>query len=231
MAQVERNEPVASSQRVEQGSVNVLPLDASDFPSSSNANTVDASKTAETIISTISDALSKKNHQALADLFLENRSYWRDHLALTWDLRTLEGREKIASFLASSKTSITKLMVDSSSAFKSPQYGPIDGWGDVKGIQFFIRFETDIGRGQGNVRLAEQNGQWKIFTMFTTLEELKGFEEPRGKRRTKGVQHGGNPDRKNWREMREAETDFKDNDPKVLIIGMRYLTFGLLPGC
>ncbi|KAF2473594.1 FAD/NAD(P)-binding domain-containing protein, partial [Lindgomyces ingoldianus] len=205
-----------SKDRVEPGSVNI-PL--GDFPASASTTDVDANAVAQNTTDAINTALQIKDTTKFSSLFLEGKSYYRDHLALTWSLRTLKGRSQIAEYLQASKTPLQSIQIDKSSDFRAPHYGPIDAWGDVNGIQFFITFETGLGKGRGVVNLAEENGEWKIFTMFTALEELKGFEEPTGSRRSKGVEHGGNPERKNWKEKREAEGRFEDMEPKVLIIG------------
>ncbi|KAL1967110.1 hypothetical protein VTN77DRAFT_3634 [Rasamsonia byssochlamydoides] len=206
---------VLSRDRVEPGSVNVpvgqLPATASASPAS-----VDAVATA--IIDDLNKALAAKDHQAISQLFLEN-GYWRDHLALSWDLHTLKGRDRISSFLAE-ECRLTKVEIDRSSAYRAPHFGPIDGGiGDVKGIEFFVTFTTEIGAGQGVARLAEKDGQWKIFTFFTSLRSLNGHEERLNHRRPKGVEHGGRPERKNWQERRTAEANLEGKDPTVLIIG------------
>ncbi len=205
---------VPSGERVELGSVN-LPL--GEFPATSANENVDAKKAAAEIVTRINDALSKKDPAALTSLFLKEKSYWRDHLALSWNLRTLKGSDNIKKYLESSKVQLTKIEVDDSSAFRAPRFGPIDGWGEVKGILFFITFETNIGRGQGIMNLAEENNEWKVFTIYTILTEIKGHEEPLRHRRTHGVKHGGDPSRKNWKEQRE--TDKEGVEPTVLIIG------------
>ena len=208
--------PGPSSHRVEPGSVNI-PL--GEYPESSTSSNVDATKVAEDLISNLVDAIGRKDFSGTEKLFLKDKSYWRDHLGLTWDLRTIKGSDNISRFIASSKTPPTKLEIDSSATHKKPAFGPIDLYGDVNGITTFVTFETQTGRGQGYVNLAEENGTWKIFTVFTVLTELKGHEEPVRHRRPKGVQHGGDPSRKNWREKREAESNLEGVDPKVLILG------------
>ncbi|CAO2655023.1 Nn.00g117560.m01.CDS01 [Neocucurbitaria sp. VM-36] len=205
---------IPSSERPEFGSVNI-PL--GEYPATSTSENVGADSVASEIVAYFNDALSKKDYAAIASLFLKDKSYWRDHLALTWDLRTSKGSDSIKSYLDSSKVQLTKLDLDKSSEFRAPKFGPIDAWGDVKGISFFIKFETDVGRGEGIANLAEENGKWKLFTLYTVLKELKGYEEPVNHRRTRGVKHGGDPNRKNWKERREEEKE--EVDPKVFIIG------------
>ena len=67
----------------------------------------------------------------------------------------------------------------------------------------WIEFETEVGRGRGHLRLKDG----KAWTLLTTLDELKGHEEPRGPGRPKGVEHGANPDRETWLEQREREAE------------------------
>ncbi|KAF2660922.1 FAD/NAD(P)-binding domain-containing protein [Lophiostoma macrostomum CBS 122681] len=216
MNEAAKNGSVPSRERVEPGSINI-PL--GEFPATSTSVDVDSSKVAHEIIVKFNESLTNNDYASIARLFLEDKSYWRDHLALSLELRTVKGSDRILAYLDSSKVRLTKIEIDSSSAFREPHFGPIDAWGDVKGIQFFVRFETEIGCGEGIVSLAEEGGAWKIFTLYTLLKELKGHGEAVGKRRPHGVEHGGHPDRKNWAEKRDAERGFIDSDPKVLIIG------------
>ena len=61
----------------------------------------------------------------------------------------------------------------------------------------------------------------KAFTLLTTLDELKGHEEPVNDRRPKGVRHGAFRDRVTWAEsrVREATELGYTVQPEVLIIG------------
>lgn len=215
MTETSSNISIPSSQRVEPGSVNI-PL--GEFPATS-AEPSDVNGIANDTILKLNTAFETNNHETAAEIFLKDNSYWRDHLALSWELRTVEGQTRIKEYLASSKTPITKIEIDRSSEFRSPKYQPIDAWGEVHGIQFYITFETTIGRGQGVIRLTEESGEWKIFTLFTSLTELIGHEEPLRRRRTQGVEHGDDPNRKTWKETRETESKFEEIEPRVLIIG------------
>src|SRR6266446_9601951 len=53
----------------------------------------------------------------------------------------------------------------------------------------WIKFDTSVGRGLGHLRLRDG----KAWTLLTTLNELKGHEEPKRDRRSKGVEHGAVP--------------------------------------
>ncbi|WKT48294.1 hypothetical protein QSH57_013199 [Fusarium oxysporum f. sp. vasinfectum] len=94
---------------------------------------------------------------------------------------------------AVSKNDLLKsIAIDRTSEFRSPKAMHIDDLDQVLGIQFFFTLETKIGTGQGLARLTEVgDGQWKFFTFYTSLGELKGHEELINERRPKGVEHGG----------------------------------------
>jgi len=211
-----------SSQRIEPGSVNHLPA---PWPASTQNETVDASSIATDIISSFNEALSSNNYDAIAELFAE-QGYWRDHLTSSWRLRTLKGRDKIRSFLQE-QCHLTKLDIDTSSPARAPKVGGFRPQGDKTGftgvtsvgISFYVNANTEYGTARGFVRLADYNGTWKIWVLFTTLQELAGHEEPRSDRRPRGVNHGYNPNRKNWVERRQEEVDFVNAEPDVLIIG------------
>lgn len=206
-----------SKDRCEPGSVNIP---VARWPKTAETTSVDADAVATKIVDSINHALANGDTKAIADLFLED-GYWRDHLGISWDLRTQKGPKKIAEFLADG-CPLEKIEIDRSSSYRAPQLGAFDGTGDVKGIQFFFNFSSKDGAGQGVARLAERDGQWKIFTFFTVLRDIKGHEEAVGPRRTKGVEHGGKPDRKNWLERRKAEVDFENKEPTVLILGKSF---------
>ena len=88
-------------------------------------------------------------------------------------------------------------------------------------VTAWIGFETAVGRGNGLLRLVEEDGADKAFTLLTALQELKGHEEPRGPRRPMGAQHGIDKDRQTWKERRQAEAESlgSTEQPYVLVIG------------
>lgn len=203
-----------SQERVEPGSVNI-PL--GKFPSSCSTPPENPDQIASDIVDRLNDALAKKDRQRLSDLFLEN-SYWRDHLCISWDFHTITGPKGIAAYVG--EVSLAKLEIDRSSAMKAPHAGPIDAFGEVHGIEFFITIETNVGRGNGVIRLAQDDSKWKIFNVFTSLAELKGHEEAVNRRRPVGVKHGEQQGRKNWQDRRTADINFEEKEPTVVIVGM-----------
>lgn len=202
------------TRQIAPGSVNI-PIPA--WPKDTTTTSVDADEIATKVIGTLKLALDRGDNAAVARLFMDN-GYWRDHLCLTWDLRTMKGTSKIQEFLDNGHH-LQSIDVDRSSPDLSPKLTALDPNETVKGVQFFTKVTTQHGSGRGLINIVDDSGDWKIFTCFTTLTELAGFEEAIGRNRPKGVQHGAMPSRKNWLDRRKDELDFQDHDPEVLIIG------------
>jgi cation diffusion facilitator CzcD-associated flavoprotein CzcO len=136
-------------------------------------------------------AVQAGDTQAAAGMFLAD-GYWRDILALTWDLRTFAGRDRVAAGLAAWPTarSPSGLWLEDSAPDMFERR--TQGWT----IEAFFGFETDIARCRGHVRLLTdpQTGEWKAWTLLTAMEDLKGFEEKAGASRpVSSAPHGAPP--------------------------------------
>ena len=164
------------------------------------------------------------NNDGIKELFLPG-SCWRDQLGLSWDYHSLNGPEKIEAFLKESSKGcrVKSIAVDKTNPVRQPQLNPIDYYGEVTGVGFFLTVDTDVGRGRGLVQLlqdTEDGGKWKVFTLLTTMQELKGHEETTFGNRPHGVEHGGQPGRKNWQDRRNNQENYEGElEPTVLIIG------------
>ncbi|OHC42948.1 MAG: FAD-dependent oxidoreductase [Rhodobacteraceae bacterium GWE1_64_9] len=160
------------------------------------------------LVADLERALVAQDAQGVADLFLET-GFWRDLAAFTWNLKTCEGRAEIGAMAAAQLSQVAPQMLhlDPSEAI-SDAGGVTEGW---------LKFETATGRGVGYIRMKEG----KIWTLLTTLHELKGHEEPRGIRRPMVAEHGHDPHRKTWKEKREDEAQRLgyEEQPYVVIIG------------
>ncbi|TPN15971.1 NAD(P)/FAD-dependent oxidoreductase [Mesorhizobium sp. B2-1-3] len=135
--------------------------------------------------------------------------YWRDLVTFTWNIKTMEGRDQVRDMLESqlSKTKPSHFAI-ARGEDATEANGVIDGW---------ISFETNVARGFGHIRLKDG----KIWTLLTTMVELKGYEEPAGFARPMGAKHGSGRNRPTWKEEREkeaAELGFK-TQPYTVIIG------------
>jgi putative flavoprotein involved in K+ transport len=134
-------------------------------------------------------------------------SFWRDLVAFTWNLKTLEGRDGIADMLSS------RLVETDPRGFRTREAPTADG--DVTSA--FIEFETAVGRGVGHLRLRGD----QCWTLLTTMQELKGYEEPKGATRVLGAVHGADPDPRSWAEKRRAEEESLGytTQPYAVIVG------------
>jgi putative flavoprotein involved in K+ transport len=151
-------------------------------------------------------ALIQGETAAAAELFGEP-SYWRDLVSFTWNIKTVEGRDGIKEML---DHTLTRTRPSAWHATEEPTEadGVIDAW---------IAFETGIGRGKGHLRLIDG----KAWTLLTTLDEIKGYEQSAGSLRPKGVEHGASRDRRTWLEERHRESEELGytTQPYVLIVG------------
>lgn len=150
------------------------------------------SSTVRAILAQFQDALSKGDVDLAAECFLET-GYWRDLLSFTWNIKTMEGRTAIVDMLNAQLDAVkpSQIKVDNSEQVTEDD-GVISAWFD---------FETSVGRGRGHIRLKNN----KIWTLLTSLSELKGHEEQSGPTRPLGAHPGVNKNRTTWKEDREHE--------------------------
>ena len=146
----------------------------------------------DTALAKLGKALEQGDIDTAVNLFQAD-CYWRDLVAFTWNLKTMEGQDQICDMLTTQLAAIkpARLRQDENEPASAGD-GVTEGW---------FEFETEVARGHGHIRL--KNGL--IWTLLTTMTELKGHEEPKGLRRPLGAEHGHDPNRRTWKEKREAE--------------------------
>ncbi|MGI5473055.1 NAD(P)-binding domain-containing protein [Streptomyces sp. CA-132043] len=151
-------------------------------------------------------ALTARDVAAAASLFATT-SYWRDLVAFTWNIKTVEGRAGVADLLTACLDSTDP------SGFRTTE-APAEADGVTEA---WIEFETAVGQAKGHLRLTDE-GAW---TLLTSLRELKDFPEPRGDLRPKGTLHGAIAQRRSWAEERDLEQDQLGygRQPYVVVIG------------
>ena len=151
--------------------------------------------------------LAQRDVDGTLELFADD-CHWRDLVLFSWNLITLEGkadiRDMLESRLEATRPDNWKLEGEASLTD-----GVLEGW---------ISLETDVARGKGYVRLKDG----LCWTLLTTMRELKGHEEPLGRRRPLGAEHGhGLADKRNWLEKRRDEEAALGitEQPYCLVIG------------
>jgi len=165
---------------------------------------------AESWLAGFEEALRGRDVERAAGMFAAT-SFWRDLVAFSWNLTTVENPDGVTDLL----TATLDATDPSGFAVEEPPEeadGVTTAW---------FTFETAVGRGRGLVRLVEEDGVPKAWTFLTTLYELKGFEEPKGARRPMGAEHGVNKERLTWLERRQKEQAELGTavQPYVLVVG------------
>ncbi|KAK6530491.1 hypothetical protein TWF694_003842 [Orbilia ellipsospora] len=204
-----------------------FPLKAAAPPSFDIKNrpdpaTFDATQIVSDFITRLQKTLENPTASNLQDVMFPD-GFWRDHLFLTWDLRTLRGVEKTSEYLSEPAT-LKKL----SSVKLTPSTGnykrlPLLDASNASSINItaFINAESDQGVGEGVIRIfLDADNNWKAFTIYTTLIKLKNHTENAGANRPHGGLHGDqSSDPRNWKERLASSSEFSSSSPTVLIIG------------
>lgn len=154
----------------------------------------------------------------LKGLFVDD-CHWRDALALTWHLGTTSGVMQVVAALMTCirESGAHGFQIDRT---RTPPQRVHRIGRDT--IEVIFRFETAIGGASGVVRLVNDDGDGgdlKAWTLFTSLESLKGFEERLGATRPTGQSHSRDFRGPNWLDQRRRAATYLDHDPVVLVIG------------
>jgi putative flavoprotein involved in K+ transport len=180
--------------------------------------TDDSSVAADNWLGQFEEALAKPDDGALKALFHPD-SYWRDVLALSWNIQTLNSADAILNALPPLARHIqpSGFVVDPDRA--APRKVMRAG---TNAIEAIFKFETKVGRGSGVIRLipdTDDGNRLKAWTLLTELGELKGFEEQLGVQRPRGNAYSRDFRGPNWLDLRKQSAGYADRDPTVLVIG------------
>jgi putative flavoprotein involved in K+ transport len=180
--------------------------------------TDDISTAVENWLAQLETALTASDDALLKSLFHPD-SYWRDTLALSWTLQTVNGRDEILRVLKAQAGAAAPSGFALDPDRRAPRKAMRAGTDCIEAI---FSFETATGRGDGVLRLIPDAGdgnRLKAWTLLTALQELKGFEEQLGAARPRGNAYSRDFRGPNWLDLRKASADYADRDPTVLVIG------------
>jgi putative flavoprotein involved in K+ transport len=151
-------------------------------------------------------ALTNQDIAAVTRLF-HTDSYWRDILAFTWNIKTMEGTGAIALMLGATLTQT------------APGNWAANGETEVQGDTLTVNITFTTATAQGTGRISLKDGL--CHTLLTVLDDLHGHEEPRHKTRPIGIEHVANRNRKTWTATRANEVARLGelDQPYVLIVG------------
>jgi cation diffusion facilitator CzcD-associated flavoprotein CzcO len=178
----------------------------------SNTATTEAARPAalaDRWIASLSAALESGRADLVAGLFVEG-GWWRDIVALGWDIRTVQGRSAIEAYVR--EAGLDGVRVAELDELPAPEM--VEG-GTSPWVQAFFTFRTAAGWGTAVVRLVEdESGQWLAWTLMTALQELNGRELAiNGRREHRPA--GPEP----YTRQRAIDASFRESDPAVLIVG------------
>ena len=173
---------------------------------------------AENWLAQFEHALAAPDDGLLKPLF-HSDSHWRDVLALTWRIETVEGSGAILRELKATagRAKPTRFRI---APDRTPPRNVTRAGTDA--IEAIFTFATADGRGSGVLRLTPDAGDGntlKAWTLLTALDEIKGFEERVGRSRPGGKAYARDFRGPNWLDVRTAAAGDADRDPDVLVVG------------
>jgi siroheme synthase (precorrin-2 oxidase/ferrochelatase) len=172
--------------------------------------------TAESWLAQLEQALAGTGRARLETLFHAD-SYWRDVLALTWHIKTVNGSEAISRELATQagRARPTGLKIDPHRT--APRNVTRAGTAAIEAI---FSFETAEGRGSGVLRLTpDDSNAFRAWTLLTSLDEIKGYEERLGRSRPQAKAYARDFRGPNWLDIRNAAAEYADREPVVVVVG------------
>ena len=171
-------------------------------------------------------ALEARDRSALVQLFCDE-SFWRDQVALTWNMCQFWGRDEVCAALleAAFRTKPCHFRLDDKKA--PPECVPFLG---REVIEAYFAFDLPYGKGNGFLRLildAKSPVGVRCYMLGTDILSLNGVVEELGNRVTRERLdpifpiHGYRPMRKgqHYAEFSREKMALADHDPDVLIIG------------
>lgn len=161
------------------------------------------------------DAVAGRDGAAIGALFAAE-SHWRDILALTWDLHTTSGAQaigaRIAGTLAAARPQGFAL-----AAGRTPPRSVSRA--HTRCIEAIFAFETATGPCDGVVRLVQEGGAWRAWSLLTALDQIRGHEDPGDGKHWQNVDWKRNFGGENWMDRRKRAIAYEDRDPAVLVVG------------
>ena len=188
------------------------------MPEASYLESLDLHKVVNDWLKQFELALSNNKADEAANLFADH-GQWRDLLALTWHIQTMDGREKIQRTLQQTTPKAQPKELALAEERTPPR---IVDRADVDCIEAFIKLDTIWGPASGILRLIpDENGPngVKAWVLMTSLEEIRGHEEAIGDRRPSGENYSRSFGGDNWLDLRNKSREYKDREPAVLIVG------------
>jgi hypothetical protein len=182
------------------------------------SDAVDMKNAAADWLAAFADALDHQDATAAASLFLKD-GHWRDLLAFTWHLQTMNGKTAIETVLQQNLETVCPSGFRLAAGRTAPRRVARAG---TQAIEAIFEFKTALGRGSGVLRLIPDphaGGALRAWTLLTALEELTGHEERLSESRAGGDAFKRDWGGDNWHDLRERACAYDDREPVVLVVG------------
>ncbi len=155
-----------------------------------------------------------------AGLFLGD-GHWRDLVAFTGHIRTMNGRHDIAARLRQTQPGTQAKGFQIAPHRTPPRLVSRAG---TETIEAIFAFETATGPANGVLRLVldgeEGNGNdWRAWVLATALEQITGHEERIGAHRPDGEGYSREFGGDNWLDLRNTAQAYAGHEPDVLVVG------------
>jgi cation diffusion facilitator CzcD-associated flavoprotein CzcO len=163
-------------------------------------------------------ALGEGDDTQLTTLFHPD-SHWRDVLALSWRIMTVNGADAILSELRTHARRIRPTRFRIAPGHAAPRLVTRAG---TEAIEAIFTFETTQGHGIGVLRLTPDVGSGNIlkaWTLLTALDEIRGHEENLGRPRPGDKAYSRDFRGPNWLDLRKSAAAYADRDPVALVVG------------
>jgi cation diffusion facilitator CzcD-associated flavoprotein CzcO len=186
----------------------MAPLDGISIASSAEA-------AANTWLSDFVAALASADVGRIAALFADE-CHWRNILAFTWNLHTTSGAALIAKRMVPTLARVAPRNLGLALGRTPPRRVIRAG---TEAVEAIFTFETSVGPCTGVVRLVSETGRPRAWTLMTSLDEIRGHEDPANGKRWQDVDWKRNFGGENWLDRRNKARAYADRDPAVLVVG------------
>ena len=172
---------------------------------------------AEAWLTALNASFHSTDVEAVSGLFLEDGE-WRDLVALSGVLQTVDMAGGLAPLLLESviRAGAREFAVDQ--ARTAPRLMDRGGRQVVEAI---VRFDTDLGTGEGLIRLVCAAGEtgYRAWSLMTAMNELNAAPPHVSTPESDPYNVGADLDAPNWLDLRNRARAYVNRDPEVLVVG------------
>jgi cation diffusion facilitator CzcD-associated flavoprotein CzcO len=178
----------------------------------------DANAAARTWLEKFNTAMVSEDFDGASALFLDD-GLWRDLLAFTWNIETMDGAAAIRDALGEAQA-VVKATGFRIAADRTPPR--VVSRAGRRVVEAIFAFETDKGLASGVLRLVpdpDGSDALRAWVLLTSLDGLKDHPENNGPYRPGGQAYSREFGGKNWLDHRLDDQEYLEREPAVMVIG------------